>query len=308
MYFNLFFQLKCYLTNMTAIEAPRGGPTIRQCTFDEVFNLPLYECYLVLDTRSDTTGKTIATAHRLPETDDYEKSITNFMINMEEQLTWPEQWKSVVIFDDGTLSDYTMKVAESVKQSLIAGANTTGHDRANLFATVHEIWLLAGGYDAFESSFPQLCGVDAEDLTPSPCLVMPGLFMASRAMDLDLPTLRHWGITHLICDNETIIPPIDGFMNLQISFADDNNEDFSPSFTPAHLFISEALSTPGNKVLVKFWGRTRSATLLAAHIMKTLGVSGPAAIEYIQKKCYRTIDKKLVSFDQLEEWRVGRLQ
>lgn len=108
--------------------------------------------------------------------------------------------------------------------------------------------------------------------TEKPSLVTGNLFIGGALVARSMHTLKHLGITHILClcsneigQSDTQYPDVFEYKNFSISDSDDSN--ISDLFEEASNFIDEVEGF-GGKVLVHcFEGKSRSATIVLAYLM-----------------------------------------
>eukprot|EP01064_Diplonema_japonicum_P004130 TRINITY_DN1270_c6_g4_i1.p1 TRINITY_DN1270_c6_g4~~TRINITY_DN1270_c6_g4_i1.p1 ORF type:complete len:323 (+),score=57.09 TRINITY_DN1270_c6_g4_i1:60-971(+) len=289
------------------------GPEVKECSVVDAFNMPLFELYLVIDTRTEAEvaaagGKRLASARSIPPPPEgvtLETKMWEFFTELESEDMWPIQWKWVLVYGNDSENTYTWKVAEFLKKALLVGWGDPNNTRRNLFRMVQAVRVMSGGYPAFLSSYPMLCGEEVEDMRASPAEIVPGLFLSSRCMEFNSDTVRYWGLTHIIVDGSQDVPTLPGLVTLPVEIPDDNLVDFTRSFPAVYSFITEALANPSNRVLVLFWGRSRSAILVISWLIKRFSFTALQAFDYLQERVFKKLDKVYLALDQLHEWAEG---
>lgn len=121
--------------------------------------------------------------------------------------------------------------------------------------------------------------------------ILPRLYLGSReACDVHLTEAK---ITHVLSLWGPTAKPLRltnaAFAHRTILVDDDESENLSQHFESAHQWIQSALSQDQSRVLVHCRaGISRSPSIIAYHIMKTLNVSDTQAIDLICEK--RAVD------------------
>ena len=87
---------------------------------------------------------------------------------------------------------------------------------------------------------------------------------------------------------------------------DSNSQAMMECWTACVRFIGEVESSEKGRVLVMLFGRSRSASVVLAHLVMSRGVSLDEAWRVLHGKCWHLIDKSLAYEDQLREWERGR--
>eukprot|EP00755_Sulcionema_specki_P015223 Sspe_Gene.58775::Locus_32261_Transcript_1_1_Confidence_1.000_Length_2124::g.58775::m.58775 len=269
-----------------------------------VFNLPLFECFLVLDCRTPReveASPSFGSAMAMPPPSNgvpFEEHAVRFLQMVENDGLWPDHWSYCVVFRGEESSEYAEKVAKTLQATLADGAKDTKNVRSEQFARVDEIWLVE--HEAVARCYPFLVGVPMEDLLPTPAEVAPGLFLGSRAVTVTEDLLRNLGISHVVTNAHLTLDPALNVEQLMLGKDDLTTEDFTPVLAPVCDFIDSARRN-GTAALIQFWGRSRSSILAIAWVSRHLGISPEAAAQYVKERSPR-IDLNLVPFDQLRSW------
>ena len=174
----------------------------------------------------------------------------------------------------------------------------------------HELWLLDGGHAAFEAQFPHLCGTDlALHMVPTqPHYIADNLLLGSRAVRLGAETLLGMNVRHVICNADGPQRP-DTYLNqpLQlvsevqyfvVDVADNNATEMAAVWDACLQFIAEAA---GARVLVQLHGRSRSASVCMAYLMRVQRMSFEQAWEHLVA-CCPAVDSSLIYADQLRAY------
>jgi protein-tyrosine phosphatase len=119
--------------------------------------------------------------------------------------------------------------------------------------------------------------------------VVKNIYIGSINSVYDIKKLKEIGITHIISVIAGFIPPYpEDFEYLVINALDNLNTDLSKNFETAIEFINQELDEVENKekkVLIHCQaGRSRSATILAAYIIKTFGMDVKNTLELLTSK------------------------
>jgi hypothetical protein len=204
-------------------------------THQQVFNLPLYETYLVIDCRpSDVYDACrIQSAFNYPPvaSDNMEEKVNNMnkFIEFMDTHYLNERWTPIVLYGD----ESNQLVTEHVTQfsNLLSDFIETkrGIVRANNVNTAYEgliehisnrtekIWILNGGFDEFQKHYPCLClpvdkTVDdisgASSMIPLPYHIDTngeGVFISSRAVRWTSDLLNSFKVKALVMDMPTSI-------------------------------------------------------------------------------------------------------
>jgi protein-tyrosine phosphatase len=146
-------------------------------------------------------------------------------------------------------------------------------------------------------------------------LILPGLWLGNHDTAANTPLLKKHGITHIITamreptiqGKQWLVKNIEsfkdsnGFCRLLLPLNDRPFQNIIQYFDFATEYIRTAIDQKG-AVLVHCWvGKSRSATLVAAYVMKTLKLDPIAALNFINERS--SIFPNIGFFDQLQLWR-----
>lgn len=127
--------------------------------------------------------------------------------------------------------------------------------------------------------------------------IVPNLYLGDFASAANRETLREQGFTHIITailGVDEMYP--DDFKYLILPLRDVRSEDIFSVFPDSYTFIREALNE-GGKVLVHCMaGASRSATIVAAYLVKEFGLTAEQSIDFLQNK--RNVVKPNSGFKQ----------
>ena len=306
------------------------GPSLRTVSSAAIFNLPLYEHYLVIDTRpiEEYQAGHIATAVSFPsQKENNQEKIDNdrlyhFAREYVNEYCRPENANPVVIYGsrENELSlSHAKCLAESLCQLQIQRKSVTLYDPQQMNEDsfdpletfcetvadkVKEIWIIEGGYESFLREYPFLCGnVQFEDMFPTPHLITPQLFLGSRVVPLTCDCLIKMNISHMIVSEYQKIDwkELDNIITLRCKVKDDSKENMIPCWEASCEFIDEAVINGGH-VLVILHGRSRSASIILAYLIKKLGVDFEVSWKQLRDSCWHLIDRSLIYEMQLKEW------
>lgn len=115
--------------------------------------------------------------------------------------------------------------------------------------------------------------------------ILNGIYLGNINSVYDFDKLKSLGITHIISVIGGFIPPYpDDFNYLVINALDTPYTELSDNFDTANDFIDDAIMD-NSKILIHCQaGRSRSATILAAYIIKTFGIEVGLVISLIKNK------------------------
>lgn len=112
--------------------------------------------------------------------------------------------------------------------------------------------------------------------------VAPGLFIGSVGAARNREALDAAGITHVICACVEARPLFDDFDYLHVEIRDESGVQISAHFDETYAFIEEALASGGAVLVHCVLGRSRSATLIAAYLMRKEGIPMLSALDRIR--------------------------
>jgi protein-tyrosine phosphatase len=115
--------------------------------------------------------------------------------------------------------------------------------------------------------------------------IITGVYLGNINSVYDIEKLKSLGITHIISVIEGFIPPYpDDFNYLVINALDTQNTDLFDTFDVSGDFIDDAIMDDSKILIHCQAGRSRSATILAAYIIKTFGIEVGLVISLIKNK------------------------
>lgn len=202
----------------------------------DIFNLPLYEHYLVIDTRplEEYERGHIATAVSYPHhttsspscsEEEREASLVAFARDYSAQFYRPENPNPLVLYGDraenelrhtqwladkltllknqrSRVSVYSPQVSSTREKEAKESEETFDPFEEfclTVIDKVKEIWILDCTYDSFASEYPFLCGhVRFEEMFPLPHQITRNVFMGSRVVPMSGHALSKMGISHVI--------------------------------------------------------------------------------------------------------------
>ena len=97
-----------------------------------------------------------------------------------------------------------------------------------------------------------------------------------------------------------------GIQVLSCDIHDRNREEMAPCWTASCQFIEEARQQ-GGRVLVFLHGRSQSASIILAFLMRKHKMKFSDIWDTLSKNCWHLIDKSLVYEDQLRTWETTTL-
>ena len=146
-------------------------------------------------------------------------------------------------------------------------------------------------------------------MEPLPHRITQHIFLGSRVIPLTSKALSdRLGITHMIVSRHQKLDweELRDISVLTCDVRDSNSQAMMECWTACVRFIGEVESSEKGRVLVMLFGRSRSASVVLAHLVMSRGVSLDEAWRVLHGKCWHLIDKSLAYEDQLREWERGR--
>ena len=132
-------------------------------------------------------------------------------------------------------------------------------------------------------------------------MIIENLYLGNIDSSYDYAELKNIGITHVVSVLQGYIPPYpDDFNYLVVNALDDENTNLKDVFDEAIEFIDEGIEN--GKVLVHCYaGRSRSATIVIAYIVKKFGMSVEKALKFV-KGCRGIVMPNKYFMKQLDEY------
>lgn len=173
----------------------------------------------------------------------------------------------------------------------------------------HRTYTCRCSYEDFAAEYSFLCGhIDFMTMEPLPHRITKHIFLGSRVIPLTKQALSNrLGITHMIVSR---YQPLDWeeFQDISIlscNVRDNNSQAMMECWTACVKFIKEVESSDSGRVLIMLFGRSRSTSVVLAHLIMTRGMSLNEAWKVVHSKCWHLIDRTLAYEDQLKEWEGG---
>ena len=296
----------------------------------ELFNLPLYEHHLVIDTRSKEEYQSghIVSAIHYPSwspcfsDEEREASLLAFIHTVIEECLRPENPNPVVVYGDGeNARDHAQWLAtrlEFLKKDRLSVAKVTadysgGSQQANpveyfcitIADKTREVWYLEGGYNGFQKQYDFLCGqITFMEMMPLPHHIIEHIYLASRAVPLEADYLHKLHVTHVIVSQHQLVDwgQLTGISVLKCDVRDTDYQNMANCWNASvHFIDSASKETPSARILIKMLGRSRSASVVLAYLTKMCHMSLEQAWDHIHNICHK-IDLSLVYYDQLQQW------
>jgi len=138
-------------------------------------------------------------------------------------------------------------------------------------------------WQQFEAAYPFLIGLSVGSLRAYPNEIRPGLFLGSKATT-NQTALAHLQITHVLSIVDRDMPPPDGTVHKLLKIADDESADLTPVMREALPFIGTALAGGGRILVHCDRGASRSASVVAAHLMREERLDLSTALEGLKRQ------------------------
>lgn len=200
-------------------------------TPQQLYNLPVYESYLILDCRArdQWEADAVHSAHLFPPESSIDDSLRHLIHElMHGEL--PEHLNPLIVYNEAGVVDVRIQELAERLQTLKEtplNLNLMDFDEElreavvyfarKLSSTPMTVWFVEGGFTAVKKAFPVICGkAGLSELRPLPACIDEGVFLGSRPVDLDRrqgsllciePDIRQsLGIGGLIVNQEIQLP------------------------------------------------------------------------------------------------------
>lgn len=333
---------------------------------DEIYNLPLFECYLVVDCRSNEQYDEchIASALNFPppcnSTTEQEKiqNLQNF-VEYASHAYSNERWDPLILYGDNESQEHIhefSRIIENFKQQPFpadpASKKYSPGDIffRNILDRTGSIWILRGGFENFQEMYPILCVPSPQyrleskdavstsvDVTGAGQMVsLPyhisrdgnGVFLSSRAVQWSSSLLLNMRVGAMLLDRQTFeaYAPFLTECSTETLICDHKDVDTSrrhhdehkapfsvfDMFDVSSKFIQDMIDS-NNRVVVHLHGRSRSASVIIAWLMRYKDVTFDEAKDILKantaKMCSSltsVIDERLLLEKELRSWGGGQ--
>ncbi len=115
--------------------------------------------------------------------------------------------------------------------------------------------------------------------------ILDNIYLGSISSVYDVEELKKIGITHVVSVIAGFEPPYpDDFKYLVLHALDTGNTDLQEYFEVSNEYIENAIENDGKVLIHCMAGRSRSATILAAYIIKKFGINVEETIKSIKNQ------------------------
>ena len=275
---------------------------------EDIFNLPLFEGFLVLDPRPDRVAMPcVATSIGVNHAEIQERGWVSWFAASADDFTH-DLCSPIIVLDDAEGAALATSLA-----TFLASASSEadlGQPRLSDYANsalrrlrshAARIWLVRGGTMAVLTSFPILCASRLP--TPTPHYIAPGVFLGSRAVPWEPRLLvEGLGISHaIVAGSDRNVPAeLPGIKWLVVDVVDDDTADMKVAWTNACHFIDASLAE-GGQVYICVHGRSRSASFALAWLSHSHDLPVTMAAQLLRSKC-SSVDWSLAYPQQILSW------
>lgn len=277
---------------------------------EDVFNLPLFEGYLVLDPRPAAERAVASVASSLPV--DARAVATGgwgaWFAAAADDFSHDRASPVVVLGDPGgtelaaSLALF-LAAAPELGPPLPAAAACA---LTALRAAGARVRVVRGGTTALLGAFPLLAAAWGAS-EPTPHAVAPGVLLGSRAVGFNARTLvQGLGVTHALVAGAAHADGLPGVVTLALDVADAGEAGGEDAAALAEAWqrgcdFIDAARAAGGTVLVQLHGRSRSAGFALAWLARAHGLPASLAARVLRQKC-PSVDWTLSAVPQLVEW------
>ena len=176
------------------------------------------------------------------------------------------------------------------------------------YSMVRKLYFFRCSYEEFAGKYSFLCGhVDFATMDPLPHRISEHIFLGSRVIPLTKRALSVLEITHMIVSRHQELDwnELHDLSILTCDVRDSNSQAMMECWTASVQFIRE-VELSGGRVLVMLFGRSRSTSIVLAHLIMNRGLTLCEAWQVVHSKCWHLIDKSLAFEGQLKEWERGK--
>lgn len=270
-------------------------------TADEVFNLPLFEMFLVVDCsvprRVFDAGHVFSALHFPGEV----AEVGGWVVDRLGEYGY-DHLKPVVVYGHERDDVRTAAVAATLRDAL--PQDFRGREC--------EVRVLAGGYEAFRAEFPFMCegrddGGELVMTGPTPTKITDRVFLGSEAHASSPEVFSALNLTHCLNVSNEVDnfferrdlgatrdvreaappppPPHPAVKYMRIPLPDDEKSNLCKFFFNAQGFIDGCVEDGAGNILVHcHHGKSRSVAVVIAYLMSKREMSRDAAYEFVKQK------------------------
>ena len=203
----------------------------------------------------------------------------NHIANSKHYLSLASGWRYlkkytlIVLYDHKGLS-YTIR--ESTMSHLLAGAQSVNID----------IFLLEGGFDAFQTKYPFLCEhQQSETRLFYPSVIIDNqLYLGRGDQATNAFIISNLGITHIVNISTEHSSSLTNIKYMNVPISDEASADILSLIPSVILFLIEAFSHDGKALVHCNLGISRSSTLVLAYLMYTRHWTLEVAYKYVRER------------------------
>jgi hypothetical protein len=273
---------------------------------EDVINLPLFEGYLVLDPRTPLQRATesVASAIACSMEDVDALGWDAWFARAAETDAFSHERHCPAIVLGGNIA-LAHSLASFLTHCAAQATSSLPQPIRKISSYCTRIWFVPGGTPAILACMP--CLRSSLPQLPTPHVVAPGLFLGSRAVPWNRDYLSAGlGVTHVIVakgDDGTSVN-LEGLERLELDVSDDVvDERFDRLFAAWELAVAfiDSVTKAGGRVFVRVHGRSRSAGIALAWIVRVHSLPVAMAARILRSKC-PSIDWNLANLEAVIEW------
>ena len=276
---------------------------------DDAINLPLFEGYLVLDPRSDhdraaDAVESVAGAIACTAEDIHSIGWEGWFARTSSDGHFSHDRHSPAVILGGDVA-LAHSLAAFITSCSSRDSTTLPSHLRSLSSHCRRIWLVRGGSSAVLSNFP--CLRASLPQYPTPHVIAPGLLLGSRVVPWEADYMTS-GLTvsHVIVarQDRSVSAALPGLQRLDLDLSDDSAVESAgrlfAAWEAAAAFIDGALKA-GGRVLIRVHGRSRSASVALAWMVRAHSLPVAMAARILRSHC-PSIDWNLAHLETVVEW------